>query len=390
MLEKILATVFVFGLLVFVHELGHFIAAKKSWVQVKEFWLGMPPRIATLRTDKSGTKYTLNLIPLGGFVALKGEDGTNSAENTDANSFVKAKLRKKLIIISAGVMMNFLIARVVLPDDLEGISSQSYLMPSISFLKSEGFLSGEIKDTGVVVEQVLSGSIAALLGIKSGAVLVDINGQPISTLTINRILSKLTNTKENTIHFAEALEMSSLQEGKFSCESDCKLGIVFRQEGDIEVLPVKFWLGKAMLAGFKEIKAERDLTMTSLWRIGSKLFSFNANDTKSALNQLTWPVGAVKFGEKLFDAFGPLIFLGFGGMLSLALAIFNILPIPAVDGGRFWAVILQKLFRISDEKFSTVEGRINFVFFRALMLLGVVIILKDLVFRRGIKIPFIG
>ena len=98
----------------------------------------------------------------------------------------------------------------------------------------------------------------------------------------------------------------------------------------------------------------------------------------------------MKFGEKLFDAFGPLIFLGFGGMLSLALAIFNILPIPAVDGGRFWAVILQKLFRISDEKFSTVEGRINFVFFRALMLLGGVIILKDLVFRRGIKIPFIG
>jgi len=400
----IILWILTFVLLVILHELGHFIAAKKSWVQVKEFWLGMPPRIATLRTDKSGTKYTLNLIPLGGFVALKGEDGTNSAENTDANSFVKAKLRKKLIIISAGVMMNFLIARVVfsslffigtkpisvLPDDLEGISSQSYLMPSISFLKSEGFLSGEIKDTGVVVEQVLSGSIAASLGIKSGAVLVDINGQPISTLTINRILSKLTNTKENTIHFAEALEMSSLQEGKFSCESDCKLGIVFRQEGDIEVLPVKFWLGKAMLAGFKEIKAERDLTMTSLWRIGSKLFSFNANDTKSALNQLTWPVGAVKFGEKLFDAFGPLIFLGFGGMLSLALAIFNILPIPAVDGGRFWAVILQKLFRISDEKFSTVEGRINFVFFRALMLLGVVIILKDLVFRRGIKIPFIG
>lgn len=77
-------------------------------------------------------------------------------------------------------------------------------------------------------------------------------------------------------------------------------------------------------------------------------------------------------------------------MLSLALAIFNILPIPALDGGRFWAVIIQKLCRIKDEKFATVEGRVNFVFFWALMLLGIVIIVKDLVFWRGVKIPFLS
>lgn len=85
-----------------------------------------------------------------------------------------------------------------------------------------------------------------------------------------------------------------------------------------------------------------------------------------------------------------MIFLGFGGMLSLALAIFNILPIPALDGGRFRAVILQKLLRIKDEKFAVVEGWINFVFFWALMLLGIAIIFKDLIFWRGLKIPFLG
>lgn len=77
-------------------------------------------------------------------------------------------------------------------------------------------------------------------------------------------------------------------------------------------------------------------------------------------------------------------------MLSLALAIFNILPIPALDGGRFWAVILQKIFHIKDEKFATVEGRVNFVFFWALMLLGIVIIVKDLIFWWGVKIPFLS
>ncbi len=77
-------------------------------------------------------------------------------------------------------------------------------------------------------------------------------------------------------------------------------------------------------------------------------------------------------------------------MLSLALAIFNILPIPALDGGRFRAVIIQKLLRVKDEKFAVVEGRINFVFFWALMLLGIVIILKDLIFWRGVKVPFLA
>lgn len=105
----------------------------------------------TLRTDKSGTKYTLNWIPLGGFVSLKGEDGADSSENTAKDSFVKAKLRKKLIIVMAGVAMNFLVAwgiftllffvgtkpMTVLPDDAQGMYSESYLMPSMSFIKSE-------------------------------------------------------------------------------------------------------------------------------------------------------------------------------------------------------------------------------------------------------------
>lgn len=128
----------------------------------------------------------------------------------------------------------------VLPDDIQGISSRSYLMPSVSFLKSEGFLSGDFKESGVIVEQVLSGSLAEQLGMTSGNVLVDINGKAVSTLTINKILSKLANTEGNILRFAGSLEQSSVQEKTFDCSEECKLGIVFRQEGDVEVLPVKF------------------------------------------------------------------------------------------------------------------------------------------------------
>lgn len=75
-------------------------------------------------------------------------------------------------------------------------------------------------------------------------------------------------------------------------------------------------------------------------------------------------------------------------MLSLALAFFNILPIPALDGGRFWFVIIQSVFKIKAEKCAIFEGRVNTIFFWAMMLFGVVIIFKDLIVFRGLKLPF--
>lgn len=77
-------------------------------------------------------------------------------------------------------------------------------------------------------------------------------------------------------------------------------------------------------------------------------------------------------------------------MLSLALAFFNILPIPALDGGRFWMLLIQAVFNLSKEKFSKVEGWINIFFFWAFMVLGLVIIFKDLIVWRGLKLPFVG
>lgn len=403
-MRGIILWILTFIILVLLHEFGHFIAAKKSGVQVKEFWLGMPPRLMTLRSDKSGTKYTLNCIPLWGFVSLKGEDGADGKENKDPDSFVKAKLRKKLIIVMAGVAMNFLIAWIVfsilffigtkpmtvIPDDAQGMYSESYLMPSMSFIKNEGFLSGELQDGIVTIEHLVEWGLAEEMGLQTGATLLRLNGQEISSLTLSKQLSKLANTKNNTLEYTPHDAESWVKTLTFDCPTDCKLGIIYAQSGDLELLPVKFGLGRAMLAWLKEIKAEWNLTMSALGTIGKKLFSFEAGQTKDALKQLTWPVGAVKFGEKLLEEFWFLIFLGFGGMLSIALAIFNVLPIPALDGGRFRALILQKLFRLKDEKFAIVEGWVNTVFFWVLMLLGIIIILKDLVVWRGIKLPFIA
>ena len=389
-----------FMLLVVLHEFGHFLAAKKSGVKVKEFWIGIPPKICTFWKDKSGTEYTLNWIPLGGFVSLKWDDTEQTIESKDKDSFQKAKLWKKVIIILAGVTMNLLIAFVIftgifmagikpisiLPETVHGVHPESYLTPSISFLEKEGLLSGGAKDGPVVVQEVLSGSAAELAGISSGSVITHINGREVSTYTLVSILQKYAGIKWNQITFENRVGES--QTSTFDCAESCTLGIAFQNYWNIEVLPIKYPLWKAMLAALKEIKWERNMTMSALGSIGSKLFSFNANSSKEALNQLTGPVGAIKFWERIFSQFWILIFLWFGAMLSLALAFFNVLPIPALDGGRLLAILIQAIFRIKQENFSKVEGRINVVFFWLLMLMGIVIIFKDLIVWRGVSLPF--
>jgi len=100
-----------FMLLVLWHELGHFITAKKSWVKVLEFGIGIPPKLFKIRTDKSGTEYTINLLPLGWFVRLKGEDPKDEEDFKAKDSFIMAKVHKKIIILLAGITANLIIAR---------------------------------------------------------------------------------------------------------------------------------------------------------------------------------------------------------------------------------------------------------------------------------------
>ena len=90
-----------FMCLVLIHELGHFMVAKKNGVKVLEFGIGIPPKVCRLRTGKDGTEYTLNLLPLGGFVRLKGEDPKDEQDFNAKDSFIKAKLRRKIWILIA-------------------------------------------------------------------------------------------------------------------------------------------------------------------------------------------------------------------------------------------------------------------------------------------------
>lgn len=398
--------------LVLIHELWHFIAAKKSGVKVLEFWIGIPPKICKLRTDKTGTEYTLNLIPLWGFVRLKGEDPKHQEEFHAKDSFIKANIGRKFLILVAGVAANFLAAWAIftfvftlgtkpislVSENMTTTPIESYLMPTKSFLYEKGFISKENKQTieniPVTVFEVIEWWLGEQLWIQSGDIIKSINTISINAWNIEQVLKD--NIGGNISLYYTRNGISHNIEGVCETES-CLLWIAFMYSwftkenlSELETTSIKFPFITSIGVALKEIKAQTQLTFNALGSLWKNLISFDKTKISWALNKLSWPVGAVKFGDMLLESWWWKQFLAFAGLISLALALFNILPIPALDWWRLLSVIIQWIGRLHPEKYFTIEGIINFVFFVLLMGLWIYIIFKDLVRFWGVKIPFIG
>lgn len=398
--------------LVLIHELWHFIAAKKSGVKVLEFGIWIPPKICKLRTDKSGTEYTLNLIPLWWFVRLKWEDPKHEEDFNAKDSFIKANIFNKFLILIAWVTANFLAARVIfafvftagtkpismISENMFDTQIESYLMPTKSFLYNQWLISEEqkkeIENVPVKVFEIMSWWLWEQMGIQSWDIIKSINSVSINAWNIEQIL-------KNNIWWNISLYYTRnwvSKQTQWLCESEsCLLGIIFSYSGfskeDLTNLDddfIKFPFIKSAWIALKEIKAQSKLTFYALGNLWKNLVSFDKTKISWALNKLSWPVWAVKFGDMLLEAGWWKQFLAFAGLISLALALFNVLPIPALDWGRLLGVLIQWIGRLKAEKYFTIEWFINLFFFILLMWLGIYIILKDLVRFWGVKIPFIG
>jgi len=398
-----------FMLLVLIHELGHFISAKRSGVKVLEFGIWIPPKVCNLWKDKSGTEYSLNRIPLGGFVRLKWEDPDKEEDFKAKDSFIKAKLRRKIIILLAGVFSNFVLAWIlftivfalwtkpisIASENVVHSKSNSYFFPTKKFLYEKWYITEEMKNKmqllPVSVEDIETWSVASKIGMRTWDVLKSINKVNINVRNIDSVL------KENTwkLDIAIVRKWKKLRLSWICGSANCEMWIAYGITGisELEIFQnnmIKFSVPKAMLISLQEISAQTRLTFNVLGILGKSLISFNWVKIKKELNRMTWPVGAVKIGEMLYNEGGWKLFLAFAGMISLALAVFNVLPIPALDGGRLLGVLIQWLGKLKPEKYFVIESYINLIFFILLMWFGVYIILKDLVRFWNVKIPFIG
>ncbi len=393
----IIIWILLFLFLVWIHEFGHLFAAKKAWVKVKEFGFWIPPRLWVMGKDASGTEYSLNLIPLGGFVRLKWED-PEGEDFEDEDSFISASLPWKLLILAWWIIMNLLFAWLafsfvffqwvkpitVIPDNMMRGEVQSYLAPTASFLKESGFLVWEIEEIPAKVVTVFPDSLAEAAGILSDDVLVSINDTEVSNMTLWITLRE---------YFWENIELViSRWEGTLKkfirCpDENCVLWIWIEPGGEQEVLPIKFWLVDALKAWWQEMVAQSKLTFEVLWSLWKNLLSGNKDKIKKSVENLSGPVWIVKIGDTLLQERGWLVYLAFGGMISLALALFNLLPIPALDWWRALSVVLQSVFRTPLVKHFKIEWYVNLFFFLILMLLGIYIILLDLVRLWWVNIP---
>lgn len=357
-----------FVALVVLHELGHFLTARRYGVEVEEFGLGFPPRAKVLAV-KNKTTYSLNWLPLGGFVKLKGEND----DDKEKGSFGAASLKAKVVIMLAGVVVNLITAFVLLT--ATAAIGLPKLLPNQFTVE---------KDTKIVRQSVYIGFVeenspAANAGIEAQDRLVSITHKGETDLiTSPQQLSGLTEQLAG-----ESVQVTLKRDGqdKYAFVSLRGLDEVADSKntnspkGYLGVSPTEYtlrrstWSSPIVAAGLiKQITTE---TFKGLNKAISNLSRGNTNE---ASEQVSGPVGVfVLLRDGSVLGFEFILFLI--AVISLTLAIMNVLPIPALDGGRLFVTLLYRLLRKPLTKEA--EDRIHGIGFMALMLLFVLITIVD-------------
>jgi regulator of sigma E protease len=362
-------------ILVLIHEFGHFLAAKLFGIKVLEFGIGFPPRAKTLFT-KGETEYTLNWLPIGGFVRLLGEE-----DPSDPRSLAAAPRWQRLTVMAAGVIMNFVLALFLM-----GVS---FMVPRDRALTqaqivevAQGSPAAEAK-----VEGTMRDGTAPVQGIQPGDIVIEVEGRDIANTSemvyANRL--NLGKTQEWTIIRAGSTLTAHVyarwhppaDQGptgvRIGAPQTCSVDdqgeptncqLKYPQTESVSYTP---W--EAFPKGAQSLVDTMVLTYNEIRvRVGGG-GGASVNDDQPAF---TGPVGIADTTGTLIEEAGWRSLIEFAALLSLNLAIFNALPIPMLDGGRMFFVVLEMVRggrRISPEK----EALVHFAGF-ALMMAGVLVV----------------
>jgi len=348
-LSSIIVAILVFGLIVLIHELGHFLFAKMNKIAVVEFSIGMGPRL--LHFKKGETTYSIKLLPLGGSCMMLGED----EENPDERAFQNKSIPARMSVIAAGPIFNFILA-FLLSLVLVGMSGYD-----ITYIK-----------------EVTEGSPAYEAGMRSGDKLLKINGEKVSMYQ-EYILYKLMkpDDKMNQVEFSRTDPQTGNQEiqtvsvtPQYSEESKKYLiGILIAPENKKAANA-----GDLVKHGYMEMEYDVKLTVKSL----GMLFT-----GKASVNDLSGPVGivvmiddSVKAGLTVSVVAALMNVISMCILLSANLGVMNLLPIPALDGGRLLFLIIEAIRgkRMDPEK----EGLVNMISMAALMALMIFVVFNDI------------
>lgn len=363
--------IILFICLVLVHEWGHYIVARRNGVEVEEFGLFFPPRAKVL-TKRNGTEYTLNWLPLGGFVKLKGENDEDRRPGTfgAATTWVKTK------IMMAGVAMNLLAAFVLLT-----------ILALVGMPKIIDNQFTVASDTHVVKHQVLVGQVepdspADKVGLAQGNTITAMgaSGQELTKVSAASDLPELTQKyagEEVAItYIANGTEKTGTTTLRDRATVD-KSKDTDDPKGYLGVVPTEYtlqrstWSAPVVAGGL--IAQFTQLTFKGLGTVIGSLFQ---GDTQKASEQVAGPVGIfviLKDGTLLGFQFVLMII----AVISLSLAIMNALPIPALDGGRLFVLLTSRAIKkpLTKEVEEGIHGA-GFLFLIGLIILISVVDVK--------------
>lgn len=357
----ILGVVLFIGLVV-VHEWGHFIAARRGGVEVEEFGIGFPPKVwaKKVKTQKSKFLFTINALPLGGFVRLKGESDAATAPGT----FGAAPLSTKVKVMLAGVAMNLIVAI--------GLFTVTALIGMPKLIDDQFTVASDTKVTREVTvraDEVVAGEPAAKAGLQKDDRFVEFDGNKISR---SGEVGELAQQKAGQTVQLKVERNGQEQTFPVTLNKENKgngyLGVGTSQEG-IQ-LQRSTWSAPVVAVGLTG-----QITEITFKGLGTAIGSLFKGDTKTASEQVSGPVGiAVILQEGSKIGINFILFLI--AILSLSLAILNVLPIPALDGGRLFVLLLFKALKkpLTKEREELIHGT-GFV---ALMGLFVLITIVDI------------
>ena len=363
----ILGAILFVGLVV-IHEWGHFIAARRSGVEVEEFGIGFPPKVwgKTVKTKKSEFLLTLNLLPLGGFVRLKGENDSDKRKG----SFGAASLKNKVKIMTAGVLMNLVGALLLFT--ILAVIGMPKIVDNQFTVKSDTKYIEQIKNPdSVVVASVGKNTPAERAGLKTNDQIVNLAGQSVKKPEeIGKIAKEnagkevpiTINRGDQTIDYKVTINSENKGQGY--------LGVSSQSGSEGREIRRSTWSAPVVAVGLSAQFTE--LTFKGL---GTVISSLAKGDTNTAKEQVSGPVG-VAYVLNQVSKVGFNYVLMVIAIISLTLAIMNILPIPALDGGRLFVTLLFKAIKkpLTQKREEWIHGT-GFV---ALMALFVLITVVDI------------
>ncbi len=360
----IILFIIVLAVLIFVHELGHFIVAKLSGIRVDEFSVGFPPRIWCKKRGE--TKYSIGVVPLGGFVTIHGENPDDDEEKIDLDkerSFINKPKYIQALVLIAGILFNILFAWVLI-----SISFMSgYTMPV-----NYGDDSYQVVNQRIMVLDVNKDSPAERVGISTGDSILSLSygDDSLEPKSVDELIEFISSNGGNEI------SLTYERDNKVDVVKIIPLvGAVGTDKAAIGISPEL--VGEVRLPFFEAIWKGFKTTGEVIVAVSVGFFDLikDAITGGASLDNISGPVGIVSLVGNA-SQFGLVYLMGFTAFISINLAIINLLPLPALDGGRLVVVLIEAIIKRNIK--PKIINAIHATGFMLLILLLVIVTFNDI------------